>query len=152
MKIVISMSGGIDSTTLCALYLHKGMEVIPITFRYGSKHNKYENEAVFKVADFLNLPEPKLIELNFIEKLFKSDFLLGGGEIPEGHYTDTSMQATVVPARNLIFASVIAGFAESVGAEVISLGVHGGDHHIYPDCRPEFISSLNTSVILVTKT
>jgi len=60
------------------------------------------------------------------------------------------MQATVVPARNLIFSSVIAGYAESVGAGAISLGVHSGDHHIYPDCRPEFVSSLNTSVLLAT--
>lgn len=96
------------------------------------------------------IPELKLIDLNFVGELFKSDLLFSGGDIPEGHYNDESMQATVVPARNLIFASIIAGFAESVGAEIISLGVHGGDHHIYPDCRPEFISSLNTSVILAT--
>ena len=150
MKIVVSMSGGIDSTTLCAYYLDKGNEVFPLSFQYGSKHNKYENEAVFKIAEFLNLPEPKLIDLNFIANLFKSDLLLSGDEIPEGHYTDQSMQATVVPARNLIFASIIAGYAESVGADIISLGVHSGDHHIYPDCRPEFISALNTAVILAT--
>jgi len=150
VKIVLSMSGGIDSTTLCAYYLDNGNEVLPLSFQYGSKHNKYENEAVFKIADFLNLPEPKLIDLNFIANLFKSDLLLSGDEIPEGHYNDESMQATVVPARNLIFASIIAGYAESVGADVISLGVHGGDHHIYADCRPEFISSLNTTVILAT--
>jgi len=100
MKIVVSMSGGIDSTTLCAYYLDKGNEVFPLSFQYGSKHNKYENEAVFKIAEFLNLPEPKLIDLNFIANLFKSDLLLSGGDIPEGHYNDESMQATVVPARN----------------------------------------------------
>ncbi len=150
MKFVLSMSGGIDSTTLCAYYINKGYEVCPLTFKYGSKHNKYENEAVFRVSEFLNVPEPKLINLNFIQNLFKSDLLLSGGNIPEGHYTDKSMQVTVVPARNLIFASIVAGYAESVGAEIISLGVHGGDHHIYPDCRPEFISSLNTVVMLAT--
>ena len=106
MNVVLSMSGGIDSTTLCAYYLDRGWDVIPITFKYGSKHNKYENEAVFKVPEFLNLSEPKFIDLNFIESLFKSDLLMSGGEIPEGHYTDTSMQATVVPVRNLIFASI----------------------------------------------
>ena len=60
MKIVISMSGGIDSTTLCAYNLDKGWNVIPMTFKYGSKHNKYENEPVYRVAEFFNLPEPNL--------------------------------------------------------------------------------------------
>lgn len=150
MKVILSLSGGIDSTTLCAYYLERGYKVIPVTFKYGSKHNKYENEAVYKVTDAFKLGKPKLIDLNFIAKFFESDLLISGGEIPEGYYTNESMKATVVPARNLIFASIIAGFAESVEAEIISLGVHGGDHHIYPDCRPEFISSLNTSVILAT--
>ena len=85
MKIVISMSGGIDSTTLCAYYLDKGCEVLPITFRYGSKHNRYENEAVLKVAGFLNIDRPKLIDLDFVGKLFKSDLLVSGGDIPEGY-------------------------------------------------------------------
>ena len=98
MKIVLSMSGGIDSTTLCAYYLDKGSVVIPLTFRYGLKHNKYENEAVYRITKLFNLCEPKLIDLNFVGKLFKSDLLLSEGDIPEGHYTDESMQTTVVPA------------------------------------------------------
>jgi 7-cyano-7-deazaguanine synthase len=150
MKVVISLSGGLDSSTLCAYYLENGHEVVLVGFSYGSKHNKYENESAKKVAEFYGLEEPKLFELNFIGKLFRSDLLITGGEIPEGHYTDQSMSATVVPARNLIFASIVAGYAESIGAEVISLGVHGGDHHIYPDCRPQFISALNTAVMLAT--
>jgi len=150
VKVVLSLSGGIDSTTLCAYYLEKGYDVLPISFRYGSKHNEYENDAAVLVAQSLNVPEPQLIDLNFIGDLFKSDLLLTGGDIPEGHYADDSMQATVVPVRNFIFASIIAGYAESIGVDIISLGVHGGDHHIYPDCRPEFIASLNTSVILAT--
>jgi 7-cyano-7-deazaguanine synthase len=108
------MSGVIDSPTLCAYYLNKGLEVTPLTFRYGSKHNKYENESVYKVAEFLNLPTPKLIDLYFVGELFKSDLLLSEGDIPDGHHDDESMQVTVVPGRNFIFASIIAGFAEIV--------------------------------------
>lgn len=148
MKVVLALSGGLDSSTLCGYYIENGHEVIPISFTYGSKHNKYENQAMFDVADYYGLSKPKLIDLNFIGKLFKSDLLLSGDEIPEGHYTDKSMVATVVPARNLIFASIIAGYSESIGADAIALGMHGGDHHIYPDCRPSFVSALNTAVIL----
>lgn len=150
MKIVLALSGGLDSSTLCGYYLEKGYEVVPVGFKYGSKHNIYENEAADKVAQYFGLEKPVLLELDFIGKLFKSDLLLAGGEIPEGHYTDQSMSSTVVPARNLIFASIVAGYAESIEANTISLGVHGGDHHIYPDCRPTFVSALNTTVMLAT--
>lgn len=150
MNVTLALSGGLDSTTLCGYYLDKGFKVIPVLFKYGAKHNKYENQAALSIAEYFKLDSPKLIDLNFIGNLFKSDLLLSGGDIPEGHYTDDSMQATVVPARNLIFASITSGYAESIGADIIALGVHGGDHHIYPDCRPEFISSLNTAVILAT--
>lgn len=150
MKIVLSLSGGVDSSTLCGYYLEKGYEVAPIVFNYGSKHNSYENLAADKISKFFGLDKPILLELGFIGMLFKSDLLLAGSEIPEGHYTDQRMSATVVPARNLIFASIVAGYAESIGADAIALGVHGGDHHIYPDCRPPFISALNTAVMLAT--
>jgi len=150
MVIVLSLSGGIDSTTVCGYYLDKGFKIIPIVFKYASKHNIYEIKAAESIVKYFKLDTPKLIELDFIGQLFKSDLLSSGGAIPEGNYTDESMKATVVPVRNLIFASIIAGYAESIRADIISLGVHGGDHHIYPDCRPEFISSLDTSVILAT--
>lgn len=150
MKVVLALSGGIDSTTLCGYYLEKGCQVVPVTFIYGSKHNKYENEACLAVVRHFGLPKPVMLDLKFIGEHFRSDLLQSGGAVPEGHYTDQSMSATVVPARNLIFASIVAGYAESIDADMISLGVHGGDHHIYPDCRPEFITSLNTSVMLAT--
>jgi 7-cyano-7-deazaguanine synthase len=150
MKVVLALSGGLDSSTLCGYYLDKGWGVVPVTFNYGSKHNRYENEACFAVVRHFGLPEPVLLDLKFIGALFRSALLLSGGEVPEGHYTDQSMSATVVPARNLIFASIIAGYAESIDADVISLGVHSGDHYIYPDCRPEFVSSLYNSVMLAT--
>jgi len=87
-----------------------------------------------------------LNSINKIFREFKSDLLKSGGEIPEGHYAADSMKATVVPGRNLIFASIVAGYAESIGATAIALGVHSGDHHIYPDCRPEFTSALELTL------
>jgi 7-cyano-7-deazaguanine synthase len=83
--------------------------------------------------------QPYFFDLSGIMQNFKSDLLLSGGEIPEGHYAGENMRKTVVPGRNLIFISIMAGLAESIGAQAIALGVHSGDHHIYPDCRPEFI-------------
>jgi 7-cyano-7-deazaguanine synthase len=77
---------------------------------------------------------------------FNSNLLKSGGDIPEGHYEEESMKLTVVPGRNLIFSAIMAGLAESIGAEDIALGVHSGDHAIYPDCRPDFIISLAETV------
>ena len=145
-KIVLGLSGGMDSSTLAAYYINKGYEVYPLIFNYNSKHNKYENECAFKVAKALGCAEPKLVNLDFIHGLFKSNLLQDQGEIPEGHYEDVSMSKTVVPGRNSIFICIMAGYAESIGASKIAVGVHAGDHHIYPDCRPNFINAINLAV------
>jgi len=78
--------------------------------------------------------------------LAKSDLLKTGGPIPEGHYTDESMSATVVPGRNIIFMSILTSYAWSIGAEKIAIGIHQGDHAIYPDCRPAFLSSMKEAI------
>lgn len=149
-KIVLGLSGGLDSTTLLGMFLDKGYEVHACLFMYGSKHNIYEQRAAQDVINFyqahfmpvflhtFNLPQ--------IFADFKSNLLKSGGDIPEGHYNDENMKLTVVPGRNLIFASIMAGLAESIGAESIALGVHAGDHAIYPDCRPLFINALNDTI------
>lgn len=141
-KVVLGLSGGMDSSTLAGYYVNEGYKVFPIIFTYGSKHNKYENECAFKIAEELNCVPPQLVRLDFIEKLFKSNLLQSGGDIPEGHYEDKSMSKTVVPGRNSIFISILAGYAESIGADTIAIGAHSGDHHIYPDCRPQFIEKM----------
>lgn len=154
-SVVLSLSGGMDSTTLLFDYLNEGREVHPIFFQYGSKHNQYEKAAVRLIKyhaqrEFPNsnvLANFKTIDVSHIFKHFKSNLLKSGGEIPEGHYEDENMKKTVIPGRNLIFASIMAGHAESKGVPIVSLGVHSGDHHIYPDCRPEFISSFRRTVM-----
>ena len=151
-KIVIGLSGGMDSTTLLGLLLEQGFEVHCCIFYYGSKHNKYENRAAENIIDFYqNKKYPVFgypIDISGVMSLFKSNLLLSGEAIPEGHYADENMKKTVVPSRNLIFASIMAGLAETINGQAVGLGVHSGDHFIYPDCRTEFIKALDTAVFL----
>lgn len=152
--ICMGLSGGMDSVTMLAVILDSWekdpKKVHCLGFTYGSKHNKYENVAAEKIAKYYGV-DFKLIDLsNVIGKLFKSDLLLSGGDIPEGHYTAPSMSRTVVPGRNIIFASILAGYAWSLDCNQIALGVHLGDHAIYEDCRKEFIKSLDTTIYLGT--
>lgn len=145
-KVVLGLSGGMDSATLCAYYLDKGYEVFPVSFNYGSKHNKYENYAARSLAVLWNLTI-KEINLDFIGQLFKSNLLKTGEAIPEGYYTDQNMSQTVVPGRNVIFISIMMGYAWSIGADTIAIGAHAGDHAIYEDCRAGFIAAMNAAVI-----
>jgi len=152
MQIVMGLSGGMDSVTLLGLLLEQGYHVHCCLFYYGSKHNKWENKAARKIVDFYRQYD-RPITANFVNLAeamdsFQSNLLQSGGEIPEGHYTEESMHQTVVPSRNLIMASIMAGMAESIGAQKIALGVHSGDHFIYPDCRTEFVKALDTTIFL----
>ena len=145
-KVVLGLSGGMDSSTLTGFYISCGYEVIGVSFEYGSKHNKYENKAAEEIAKFYNI-ELKKISLPFIGEQFHSNLLKTGGEIPEGHYQQENMSLTVVPGRNVIFASIMMGLAWSLQAEIIGLGVHIGDHAIYGDCRPGFVAAMNAAII-----
>ncbi|HMB65389.1 MAG TPA: 7-cyano-7-deazaguanine synthase QueC [Patescibacteria group bacterium] len=151
-KAVMGLSGGMDSATLLGLLVGQGYEVHCCVFYYGSKHNKYENRAAENLIDwYQNKDFPVLgypIDISKVMEDFSSNLLLSGGEIPEGHYEAENMRKTVVPGRNLIFASIMSGLAESLGAQVVALGIHQGDHHIYPDCRTEFAKALDTTVYL----
>ncbi len=147
MKTVLSLSGGVDSTTLYAYLLNQGHEVSPIGIQYGSKHNLYELDCAADIHFFYgsldNLP---VLEMTSIFQQFKSDLLISGGPIPEGHYEDETMKATVVPCRNMIFASILAGYALSIGADSVALGIHAGDHTIYPDCRLGFYYAMRLAI------
>jgi len=149
-KVVIGLSGGMDSATLLGYLLEQGFEVHCCIFCYGSKHGIWENKAAEDLIDFYQNKNfsifGHIINLTEVFKDFTSSLLKSGGVIPNGHYTSESMKSTVVPGRNLIFSSILAGLAESIKAEAIALGVHAGDHHIYPDCRPEFISNLDKTI------
>ncbi len=143
MKAVLVYSGGLDSTTL--LYEYKDSIALAVSFDYGSKHNKRELE--FAAINCRRLGIRHLvIPLEFMGKYFRSDLLIGGGDIPEGSYADENMKSTVVPFRNGIMLSIAAGLAESYELDAIMLANHSGDHAIYPDCRPEFIEGMAAAV------
>jgi 7-cyano-7-deazaguanine synthase len=138
-----------DSSTALA-WAKQHHEVIGcVNFQYGSKHNNKEYYYSKKIADHYQA-NIKYIYLDFIAQNFKSDLLLTGGEIPDGHYADPSMKKTVVPFRNGIMLSIAAGLAESIGAKAIVLGNHFGDHAVYPDCRAEFIKPMAEAIKLGT--
>lgn len=151
---VMGLSGGMDSSTLLGYLLREGYEVHCCLFTYGSKHNKYERFAAEEVVKFYQEQDYSVIvhafDFSNLTAKFKSNLLLSGGDIPEGHYNDANMKKTVVPGRNLIFISIMAGLAESIEASVVALGVHAGDHHIYPDCRAQFVKAADLTVFLST--
>ena len=140
MKAILIYSGGLDSTTL--LYEYRDSIELAVSFDYGSKHNEKELECAAENCARLNIPH-LVIPLNFIKDYFRSSLLQGSEEIPEGHYADENMRSTVVPFRNGIMLAIAAGLAESNDLDSVLIANHGGDHEIYPDCRPEFIDAFD---------
>ena len=140
---IIVLSGGMDSTTL--LHDRKDQIALAVTFNYGSRHNAREIECAKINCKILGI-EHIVIPLEFMGKYFKSSLLIGGDEIPEGHYADENMKSTVVPFRNGIMLSIAAGLAESRGLKKVMLANHGGDHAIYPDCRPGFVDAMSKAI------
>lgn len=157
----LSFSGGLDSTTLLCKLLAEGDEVHPVFFNYGSKHNKYELDAaenvVAKVCPYQHLQVVDLSKTGIFSPASSALMADNGQEIPEGGYaTPGSLAATVVPGRNLIMASILASMAEVASRETnikgrVCLGVHAGDHNLYPDCRPAFLNYLETTIYTSTE-
>lgn len=143
---VISLSGGMDSSTLLLRAIKEYDTVTALSFNYGQKH-VVELERAQSLIDYLNTNgfdvKYRQIKLDGLVDLLDSALVEGGEEVPEGHYEEDNMKATVVPNRNKIFASIIQAVALSIADKteentVIAMGIHAGDHAIYPDCRQEF--------------
>mgnify|MGYP003645997292 FL=1 len=151
---VVSLSGGMDSSTLLLKCLDKFETVTALSFDYGQKH-KVELKRARALVDYLNRQctdnncyggcriKYQVIKLDGLVDLLDSALVEGGDEVPEGHYAAENMKATVVPNRNKIFASISQAVALSIANKTgdptsIALGIHAGDHDIYPDCRQEF--------------
>ena len=145
MKVVVLVSGGMDSVT--ALY-HAASEhevVAGLSFDYGSKHNHQELPLAAWHCEQLGVPH-QIVPLSFMDDLFESDLLKSGGDIPEGHYEAENMKQTVVPFRNGIMMAIAAGFAESIEAGGLVIAAHSGDHAIYPDCREDFMKPMAEAI------
>lgn len=139
---VIIVSGGMDSITL--LYDHKDEIALGISFDYGSNHNAREIPFAKMHCERLGIKHIT-INLDFMHQYFKSSLLDGADAIPDGHYADDNMKSTVVPFRNGIMLSIAIGIAESNDLDQVFIANHGGDHTIYPDCRPEFINAIDSA-------
>lgn len=141
MKALVLLSGGMDSVTALHWAAREHGVAGCLSFDYGSKHNHKEIPMAAWHASQLGVKHD-VIALDFVNRLFASDLLQGGGEIPDGHYEAESMKRTVVPFRNGIMLAVACGLAESRGAEALIIAAHGGDHAIYPDCREPFMQAM----------
>ena len=144
--VVVSLSGGMDSSTLLLRALKEYDSVTAMSFDYGQKH-VVELQRAQALVNYLNenghSVNYRVIKLDGLVDLLNSALVTGGDDVPEGHYEQDNMKATVVPNRNKIFASITQAVALSVANETqeqtdIALGIHAGDHAIYPDCRQEF--------------
>jgi 7-cyano-7-deazaguanine synthase len=139
--VVTTLSGGLDSVTLAHQLRHVGLAVIALSFHYGQRHAR-ELDSAARCAERLGA-EHHEVDLRSVGALLTGSALTDAGvDVPEGHYTDESMAATVVPNRNAIMLSVAVGVAVARGAEAVAAAVHAGDHTVYPDCRPAFIEAI----------
>jgi 7-cyano-7-deazaguanine synthase len=152
-QAVLSLSGGMDSSTLLLHLLANGYEVTALSFDYGQKHS-VELERAQDLVNYINSEylmshknyEPvkyRVIKLDGLSELLNSALVTGGDDVPEGHYAEDNMKATVVPNRNKIFSSIIQAAALSIAEQkgtncAIAMGIHAGDHSVYMDCRQEF--------------
>ena len=143
---VINLSGGMDSSTLLLRAIKEYDTVTALSFNYGQKH-VVELERAQSLIDYLNTNgfnvKYRQIKLDGLVDLLDSALVEGGEEVPEGHYEQENMKETVVPNRNKMFASITQAVALSVANKTegvcdIALGIHAGDHAVYPDCRQEF--------------
>ena len=141
---LIIVSGGMDSITL--LYDRKDSIALALSFDYGSNHNSREIPYAQLHCQRLGIRHI-VIPLDFMHQYFTSSLLEGAEAIPDGHYANENMKSTVVPFRNGIMLSVAIGIAESNGLKKVLIANHGGDHAIYPDCRPDFISAINKAAM-----
>ena len=146
-RTVLIHSGGIDSTVLLGHLLAEGREVFALSVDYGQRHRR-ELEAAMRICAHYGVKH-QVADLRALAPLFGANALTDSHvAVPEGHYEEASMKATVVPNRNMLLIAVAASWAMSLKASSVAYGAHGGDHAIYPDCRPVFADALDKAIRL----
>jgi 7-cyano-7-deazaguanine synthase len=151
MKVVVLCSGGMDSVTALSWARETHDVIAALSFDYGAKHHDRELPLAAEHAARSGIRH-EVIPLPLGQAGFRSALLKSGGEIPDADYGPESLRQTVVPFRNAILLSVATGWAESVGAEAVVIGAHGGDHVLYPDCREPFMDAMGEAMRLGTDT
>ncbi|HAI29945.1 MULTISPECIES: 7-cyano-7-deazaguanine synthase QueC [unclassified Thalassospira] len=143
MKTIVVCSGGLDSVTLAYKVAVEHKLHSLISFDYGQRHKK-ELDFAARTARDLGVRH-HIVDLTPVGALLSGSSLTSDEiDVPDGHYAEETMRVTVVPNRNAIMLSVAFGAAASAGADAVATAVHGGDHFIYPDCRPDFINAFQT--------
>lgn len=154
MKAIVLLSGGMDSTTLAYAIRHDNpdAELSALAFDYGQRHGQKELPKASKTARELGMSFD-VVNITSLTRFLSGSALTDPGnvEVPEGHYSDETMKATVVPNRNAIMLNIAIGVAVARQADRVATAVHAGDHPIYPDCRPEFIEKLNELATVATE-
>ena len=144
-KAVVLLSGGLDSVVLLHSCRQDYDEVMALSFDYASKHNAKELACARWQTQHLGVLH-EVVDITSLSRLWKSDLLLSGGDIPEGAYASDNLKQTIVPFRNGVMLALATAVAESWGAQEILLAAHAGDHVLYPDCRPEFVAAMGQAI------
>src|SRR5262249_3497654 len=149
-RAVVAVSGGLDSTVLAYWFHARGVELVLVSVDYGQRHDA---ELRFAAATATRLGAGHhVLDLRAVGAVLTGSALTHRGvEVPDGHYTDESMRATVVPNRNAILLDCTVGVAITIGADAVAVAAHAGDHAVYPDCRPAFVDAYAVMVAVANE-
>lgn len=147
MRTVVIHSGGLDSTVLLYHFRDRGHQVQALSVDYGQRHRKELDQARL-LCEEISVPH-QVADLRAVQPLLAGSALTSAEiAVPDGHYAEDSMKATVVPNRNMILLALAMGWAVSESCDAVAFAAHGGDHTIYPDCRPPFIAAMQQAAQL----
>ncbi|MFC0268506.1 7-cyano-7-deazaguanine synthase QueC [Kushneria aurantia] len=150
-RAVVIYSGGMDSYTVLHRALREGYDVHALSFHYGQRHSR-ELEVAERVCRELGVAH-QLVDIRAIHGLIGASALTDASQqMPRADYAEENMKATVVPNRNMILLSLAIGHAVNLACGLCYYGAHGGDHAIYPDCRPEFVARMNAVAAIANYT